>query len=223
MSAEKIHVYFVPGLAAGKEIFRNINLPEDQFEMHILEWIIPKNKEKLADYAKRMAARIKHPEPVLIGVSFGGVVAQEMSVFLTLRKLLIISSVKTRKELPKRLRFARNTGAYKLVPTRLVLSAKDLTKFAVGPKTEKRLKLYQDYLHVRDKRYLDWAIREMVCWKRTEVVKNVIHIHGDNDPVFPAKYIDNSEIIIGGTHVMIINKGSEISKKIVTIIEDNNN
>ena len=55
MSNHLIHIYFVPGLAAGKEIFRNIKLPEETFRIHILEWLIPEKKELLNEYAKRMA------------------------------------------------------------------------------------------------------------------------------------------------------------------------
>ncbi|MFC7358542.1 alpha/beta fold hydrolase [Jejudonia soesokkakensis] len=220
MNSQKIHVYFVPGLAAGKEIFRNIKLPEDTFQIHILEWLLPENKEKMSSYAQRMAAKIHHKNPVLIGVSFGGVVAQEMSKFLKCDKLIIISSVKKRTELPKRLRIASKTGLYKLVPTRLVLSTDDLTKYAVGPRSKKRLGLYNDYLHVRDKDYLDWAIKNMVCWKRREVLPGISHIHGDSDIVFPLKNIEDCAIIKGGTHVMILNKGKEVSEKIVDIIQE---
>jgi len=221
MSKNRIHVYFVPGLAAGKEIFRNISLPLDEFEVHIIEWIIPKNKESLSEYAKRMAAEVVEPDSVLVGVSFGGVVAQEMSFYLSLRNIIIVSSVKTRKELPRRLKIARKTLAYKLVPTRLVLSAQDLTKFAFGPKTKKRLKLYQDYLHVRDKRYLDWAIENMVTWKRREMIQGVSHIHGTEDIVFPIQNIDQFVPIDGGTHIMVLNRGREVSEKLVEIIRNN--
>ncbi|GHC52884.1 alpha/beta hydrolase [Ulvibacter litoralis] len=220
MSTEKIHVYFVPGLAAGKEIFRNISLPKHRYELHIIDWLIPEKKEPLSSYAKRMAAFVREPNSVLIGVSFGGVMVQEMASFLALRKLIIISSVKRRKELPTRLKVVKKTLAYKLVPTSLVLSANDLTRFAIGPKTEKRLRLYQEYLHVRDKQYLDWAIENMVCWQRKVVDPAVVHIHGDSDVVFPVKNIENSIQIPGGTHIMILNKGSVISKKIIEVIEN---
>lgn len=216
----KTPVYFVPGLAAGKEIFRNIRLPEQHYEIHILEWLIPKKGEPMASYAKRMAARITTPNSVLVGVSFGGVMAQEMSQFLELKQLIIVSSVKTRKELPRRLQFARRTRAYKLIPTRLVLSATDLRKFSVGPRSRKRLTLYQEYLSVRDKVYLDWAIKNMVCWTRMKADARVIHLHGDADIVFPIQYIDNCEIIEGGTHVMILNKASLISQYLQKIIEN---
>ncbi|RYZ79066.1 MAG: alpha/beta hydrolase, partial [Proteobacteria bacterium] len=69
----KIPVYFMPGLAASPEIFERIELPADQFEVHLLEWTLPLPSESLSDYAKRIAKNIPDEKPVLIGVSFGGV------------------------------------------------------------------------------------------------------------------------------------------------------
>jgi pimeloyl-ACP methyl ester carboxylesterase len=218
MNSKKTHIYFVPGLAAGSEIFRNIHFPEN-YEIHILEWLIPEKDEHLDVYSKRMAAGVKEKNAILIGVSFGGVVVQEMSEFLKLKKLIIISSVKSQEELPLRMKVASLTKAYKLIPTSLVLSVEDLTKFSIGPKTKKRLSLYQEYLHVRDKQYLDWALEKMITWDRKEAIKNIIHIHGEDDMVFPIKYIKGCEVIKGGTHIMILNKGREISKKLLDIFE----
>jgi predicted esterase YcpF (UPF0227 family) len=220
MITEKIHIYFVPGLAAGKEIFKNIRLPEDRFKIHILEWLLPQKEESLTQYAYRMAKKVTRPECVLVGVSFGGVVAQEMNTYLNLKRLVIISSVKTRNELPKGMKLAGNLGAYKIVPTGWALSIKDLTRLAIGPRSKKRLMLYQQYLSVRDKVYLDWAIKQMVCWGRTEAIKGVIHIHGTADIVFPVKNIIDAVLLEGGTHVMILNKGSRVSKLLENIIEN---
>lgn len=219
MNSEKNHIYLVPGMAAGSEIFRNIKFPKN-YEMHILEWLIPEKNESLEAYAKRMASRIKENDAILIGVSFGGVVVQEMNQFLKLKKLIIISSVKSRNELPRRMKLASLTKAYKLIPTSLVLSADDLTKYSIGPRTKKRLSLYQQYLHVRDKQYLDWALEKMVTWNRTEKIKNVVHIHGDNDMIFPAKYITDYRVVKGGTHIMILNRGREISQMLLEIFEE---
>lgn len=218
MNFEKTPLYFVPGMAASGEIFKNLKFP-DNYEIHILEWLIPEKGESLKAYSKRMSLRIKKKNAILIGVSFGGVVVQEMSEFLDLKKLIIISSVKTRSELPRRMKFASHTKAYKLIPTGLVLSAEDLTKFSIGPRSKKRLALYQEYLKVRNKQYLDWALEKMVTWKRVEKIENLIHIHGDQDIVFPIKNIDGCTIIKGGTHIMILNKGRVISQKLLQILE----
>ncbi|WP_313113116.1 alpha/beta hydrolase [Aequorivita sediminis] len=219
MSYQKNHIYFVPGMAAGAEIFKNLTFP-DNYETHVLEWLIPEKEESLANYAKRMASRIKEPDAILIGVSFGGVVVQEMCNFYNPKKIVIISSVKTSKELPRRMKLASLTKAYKLIPTSLVLSVDDLTKLSVGPKSKKRLTLYQEYLHVRDKRYLDWALEKMITWNNTEAREGIIHIHGEKDHVFPIKYINGSIIIKGGTHIMILNKARKISKILFDLIEE---
>lgn len=218
MGKDSIHVYFVPGLAAGKEIFKNIRLPEDRFKTHVIEWLIPEKKEPIASYAKRMASFVVHENAVLIGVSFGGVMVQEMAHFLKLKKLIIISSIKDRTELPKRLKIARLTRLYKLMPTRLMLSSKDLTKFSVGPKSKKRLALYEAFLHVRSTRYLNWAIKNMICWQPKKPCDSIVHIHGNEDVIFPIKNIDKCVVIEGGTHIMLLNKGSQISKKIIEAI-----
>lgn len=219
MNSTKTTIYFIPGMAAGPEIFENIRFPEERYQTEILEWMIPLKDETLKEYAKRMADRITHPNPILIGVSFGGIVAQEMNEFLDIKKLIIISSVKTRHELPKRMKVAGAARLYKLIPTSLVLSREDLTTFSVGLRSKKRLRLYQRYLHVRDKNYLDWSIKQIVTWHRKKSVPGLIHIQGDKDPVFPIKYIEDSIVISGGTHVMIINRGREITRLLLDIFE----
>lgn len=217
---DKIHLYFVPGLAASKEIFKNIVLPADVYEVHIIEWLLPEKKESLSSYAQRMATFVTQENAVLVGVSFGGVVVQEMAKYLQLQKLIIISSVKSKQELPKRFTVAKVTKAYKLLPTSIISSVGDLTKFAIGPRSKKRLRLYNEYLSIKDKDYLDWAIEKMVNWNRSEADKNVYHIHGDLDAVFPIKNIKDAMILEGGTHIMILNKGSKVSKMLQNIIEN---
>ena len=203
----KIPVYFMPGLAASPTIFENIKLPEDQFEMHFLEWFLPNDKESIESYALRMAEKIQDENPVLVGVSFGGVLAQEIAKHIKTQKVIIISSVKSNTEFPSRFKVAKTTKAYKLIPTQLLADIEKLVKYAFGDNiVAKRLKLYEKYLSVRDKQYLDWAIETILCWNQKKGNESVIHIHGDADEVFPIKNIENSIVIKGGTHIMIINK-----------------
>jgi pimeloyl-ACP methyl ester carboxylesterase len=202
----KIPVYMMPGLAASSTIFERIVLPDAIFEIVLLEWEIPLDNETLAEYAKRITKKIIHPNPVLIGVSFGGILVQEMAKFINTRKVIIISSVKSNLEFPRRMKVAKTTKAYKLIPTNLLANVESLSKFSFGTTINKRLKLYEKFLRVRDKRYLDWAVEQIILWDRTIVDENVIHIHGDEDDVFPIKYIPNCIVVKGGTHVMILSK-----------------
>jgi len=209
----KIPVYLMPGLAASSSIFERIVLPGNVFEIVLLEWEIPLDNETLTEYAKRIAEKIIHPNPVLIGVSFGGILVQEMAKFIDARKVIIISSAKSNLEFPRRMKVAKTTKAYKLIPTNLLANVESLAKFSFGAKINQRLKLYEKFLRVRDKRYLDWAIEQVILWERTSVDENVIHIHGDADDVFPIKYIQNCIVVKGGTHVMILSKYKWLNKK----------
>lgn len=214
----KIPVYMMPGLAASSTIFERIVLPDAIFEIVLLEWEIPLDNETLSDYANRIAKKIVHPNPVLIGVSFGGILVQEMAKFIDARKVIIISSVKTNLEFPLRMKVAKTTKAYKLIPTNLIANVESLSKFSFGSAINKRLKLYEKFLRVRDKRYLDWAVEQIVLWNRTIVDENVIHIHGEEDDVFPIKHIQNCIIVKGGTHVMILSKYKWLNENLPKLI-----
>lgn len=194
----------MPGLAASPVIFERIILPKDQFEVHWLSWKVPLIDESLPEYAQRMCLEIKHETPVLIGVSFGGVLVQEMVAFIRVRKLIIISSVKTQNEIPLRMKIIRNLKVYHLVPTRLLQKIEILRPLAFNYPLKLRFKLYEKYLSMRDKNYLEWAIFQMLHWSRTIADENVVHIHGDADEVFPIENIQNCIQVPGGSHIMIV-------------------
>lgn len=206
MNQEIIPVYLMPGLAANPSIFDHIDLPKNQFEIHKLEWIIPEAEESINAYALRMCKNIHHERVVLLGVSFGGIMVQEMSKHISVRNLIVVSSVKTKHELPKRMKLARLTKAYKLLPTQWASNIDLLAKYAFGNTISKRVELYKKYLSVSDKRYLDWAIEQVVNWDQEHIIPKIIHIHGEQDAVFPMVHIRGAIQVKGGTHIMIINK-----------------
>ena len=168
-----------------------------------------------------MAKKITHEDAVLIGVSFGGILVQEMKPFLKVKKVIIISSVKSNTELPRTMKIAKTTKAYKLIPTQLVENIESLVKYTFGSSIiKKRLKLYEKFLSMRDKVYLDWAIEHIVNWNRVAIDTSIIHIHGDADEVFPMKYIKNCIPVAGGTHIMIITKYLWLNVNLPKIIMD---
>ena len=209
----------MPGLAASPTIFERIQLPNDLFEMHLLEWEIPLKQESLQAYAKRIAQKVTHENPVLIGVSFGGVLVQEMKAYLQPKKVIIISSVKANTEFPRRFKIAKTTKAYKLIPTQLFENVESLMKFSFGSSIIKqRLVLYEKFLAVRNKHYLDWSIEQIINWERKDIDPEIIHIHGDADEVFPPKYIKKFIPVKGGTHIMILTKYKWLNENLPKII-----
>lgn len=219
INSRGIPVYVMPGMAASPEIFGYLSLPK-RFEFYPLSWKIPEQNENLVNYAKRMLDEVHHKNPVLIGVSFGGIIVQEMAKIISVRKLIIISSVKTKFELPRRMRLSRNLGLYHIAPVNLVKNIKNWSKYAFNDKLEHRLELYEKYLSVDDPYYLKWAIKQMLCWNQEEPPAGIVHIHGNADPVFPHKYIKDCITIPGGTHIMVIIKHKWFNENLPGIIEN---
>lgn len=218
---DKIHIYFMPGLAASSRIFEYIKLSEEKYIFHFLEWIAPESeKETLSEYASKYLPLIKHQKPILVGVSFGGILVQELSHMLATRKVIIISSIKSRSEMPKRLRFLKNSKAYKFFPSKKLSQIDDFSKYDFHPHLKKKTELYNKYMIVRDEKYLNWAIHNVLHWNSALPQENIIHIHGNKDEIFPIKYIKNCIPVEGGTHAMIIVKARKISTIIETLLSD---
>ena len=202
----------MPGLGASSKIFERIRLPEDQFELHYLEWKIPLSfEESLEVYAKRMCTDIVHKNPVVVGVSFGGILVQEIAKIIPVQKIILISSIKTHHEFPYRLKLIQMSKAYKLFPAKIVENLEDYTKYFLGDFLQKRAELYEMYLSVRDANYMKWAIHNVLHWQQETPSENLVHIHGNDDHIFPSKHINNFVLVEGGTHVMILIKSKTIS------------
>lgn len=209
----------MPGMAASSKIFEYISMDKDRFMCHFLEWILPLSKdESLSSYSARMAKNINHQDIILVGVSFGGIIVQELSKLIKTRKVIIISSIKTEKELPKRLRFLKTTRAYKWLPSRQIANRKDFAVFGINKHLKRKIKLYNKYLSVRDQIYLNWAVYNMLNWKNETDLK-VTHIHGTKDGVFPIRNIENCIPIENGGHAMIVVQGRKIGRILETVID----
>lgn len=200
------HVYCMPGMCAKPSIFEHIHLPKNQFETHWLSWIPPQKNEPITQYSKRICTAVKHDNVILIGVSLGGIIIQEMKKFISVKKLILISTIKNKQELPPYMRLARKTGFYKLLPTRLAKHYKILHQLPIGKRLKKRLQLYEHYIGIYDHRYLSWAINQLLHWDNTAPIKGGIHIHGDRDEIFPIQHIKNCYVVKEGTHIIIINR-----------------
>ena len=212
-----IHVYMMPGMAANNEIFERIKF-SSPFEVHLLSWFMPNQDESLVSYAERMCEKVTHPNPVLIGVSFGGILVQEMSKIISCRKVIIISSVRTWREFPIHMRITRKTSVYKFYPFQWIDNLEDFVGFVFGPTARKRMNLNKKYLSVRSPEYLNWSLEVLFNWSQDAPLPNVTHIHGTYDMVFPALHLKDFIPVPKGTHVMIMTRALWFNQHLPRII-----
>ena len=210
-------VFFMPGMAANSKIFEFIKLPKN-FELHYLEWYQPEVNDDLSSYVNRLSKKIHGQNIILVGQSFGGIIVQEISKIINVKKVIIVSSVKSRHELPLMMQLSRKTKAYRFLPLNWIDDFESLVVFVFGPMIKKRISLYRKYLSFRDENYLKWAIHQIVNWEQNKPDKNVIHIHGTHDLVFPSIYIKNAIFVKGGNHAMILRKATWFNENLPKLI-----
>ena len=143
-----------------------------------------------------------------------------MNRYLKLRRLIIVSSVKTKYELPKRFDFLRITKIHKILPTSLVQKVENWEKLLVAEPIKKIGRLYDKYLTVKDEYYLDWSIENILNWTQEKPIEGIIHIHGTKDLVFPVKNITDCIAVPKGTHAMIVNRARWFNENLPRLIEN---
>src|SRR5688500_749331 len=97
-------------------VFKNLEVPG--YDIYYLEWIKPEKDESLDSYARRMVVQIQHESPVLIGLSFGGIMCIEMARFIPAKLVIIISSIKNFREMPYWMRLSGKLRLNRLLPMR---------------------------------------------------------------------------------------------------------
>lgn len=214
------HIYFMPGMAANSKIFEHITFDESKYTVHYIEWLEPLKGESLQNYCNRIAVLIKEDTPILIGVSFGGIIVQEIAKNISVEKVIIISSVKDPSEFPPRIQWAKKWKLYYLFPTSYINLIENLTKKIVSSdKIKHRIDLYKIYLTMRSSNYLNWAFKSIIQWENKNPIETIHHLHGSKDHIFPATRIKNAEILENGTHIMVLVNAKWVNKKLLEILE----
>ena len=209
----------MPGLAASSLVFENIRLKNSKYQLHRIDWIQPNRNENIKSFCVRLSKKIKHKEPILLGVSFGGIIVQELDKILKVKKLIIVSSVKSHTEYPFVFKIARDYQLNNALPFGMF---DNFIKFSLKlniNKLYKRIDLAERYLTERDEKYLEWAVWSLLNWKQDEYRSDIIHIHGDKDKVFPIENISNCIKIKDGRHEMIILKAKWFNENLIPLIE----
>lgn len=210
---EKTSCYIFSGLGADERVFDQIDFGD--FTPVFIPWEKVDPDQSFESYVKQLSQSIHTSNPVLIGISFGGMVAQEMSSLFDNCPVLIISSVKTRSELPLFMRISCKTGLHQLIPIKWALKNKRMNHWLFGTKTEHEKQVLDQILADSDPDFTKWAIHRITNWqRRIKIPGKLLHIHGDWDHIFPIGNVHPDYIIQEGTHFMTVSKHEEVSSVI---------
>ncbi|GAB5417877.1 MAG: hypothetical protein Crog4KO_23750 [Crocinitomicaceae bacterium] len=200
-------IYCISGLGVDERAFDNIVIPEA--EMFFVDWIPPKKGEDLTSYAKRLF-QIENPDSksIYVGVSFGGMIAQEWAKLQTPEKLILISTTHDSRNIKSALRIPGKLGMYHLLHPKIALICAPVTFLFFSVKSKRDKEMLKNILRDTDPKFFRWATGALLRWK-TEFNSNAICIHGKKDTIIaPPSTLDFET---NGGHFTIYSQGNEIS------------
>lgn len=215
-------VYLIPGLGYDCRIFERLNLEE--FDVTEMNWIEPKANEKIHHYAQRMFPTVMHPTEkiVLIGHSLGGIVSQEIASVNQIEKVILISSIQSREEIPLNVKLIKPFRISKLFTKELSLKTVKYWGKSHGFETESDKDLFRSMVGKHTNVYLQWALRELSSWHEPNISSQteIIHIHGTNDKTLPYKLVKKPDFTIEhGSHICVLKKAEKVSEIIKNAIQ----
>lgn len=214
-------IYIFSGLGVDERVFTNIDLSD--VPAQFIPWIAPLKNETIESYAQRISKDFEK-DCILIGLSFGGMLAVEIAKIIPVQKVILIASAKNKNELPQWFLLAGALQLHHLVPTFLLKSTNFFTYWLFGAHSSAEKKLLNTIIKDTDAPFLHWAIDQIVNWNNQYIPTNCIHIHGTNDHILPIKNVHADYIIPNGGHFMTVNRAKVIEKLLKKeLVQDSEN
>lgn len=211
-------IYCIPGLGLNSEIYRNIEF--ENANVHVFNWFNPDFDESFDTYVNRFASQIqKRNRPlIIVGHSFGGIIAQELQKIVNADKLILLSTITSREELPFKLKILKATKIHRMVNKSLIKSTFHLFGRRHGYSSKELQKLVLDSIIDLSGYYFNWSVDQVISWDSTTVDSPILRIHGKKDNTFPARKIKEAVWLEDGDHLLLFKKGDRVSEIINNFI-----
>jgi len=203
------HIYILSGLGADERAFARMDWGE--LEVHHISWLPVKRGDDFQVYVKQLAAFITEPHFILLGMSFGGMIAQEIAKLKKPDQLILISSFKGHWELPWRYRFIMMMRIDAMLRPSMFKQTSGVAQWFFGTKQKRNDgKLLKRIIDDTNEDFIAWALHPIVVWRGNKEIPT-ISIHGSNDRLIPIAKVQADYIIQHGGHFMVYNHADEIS------------
>ncbi|AZI40094.1 MULTISPECIES: alpha/beta hydrolase [Epilithonimonas] len=210
-------IYVFSGLGVDKRVYDNIDF--GTLDVEFIDWIEPLKNESLENYALRISEKITCDNPILIGLSFGGMLVAEISKIINVKKIILIASAKNKFELPFVFKLSGKLKLNQLLPYSILKSQNFILNWLFGIESNEERQLLKSILNDTNSMFLKWAINEIVNWKNEIYPENCFHIHGNQDRIIPIKNVKADFVVKNGGHFMTVNKAKDIKNIILNLIE----
>ncbi|HEX2683917.1 MAG TPA: alpha/beta hydrolase [Ferruginibacter sp.] len=210
-------IYCISGLGADERAFSKLKI--EGYKLQVIRWLMPERSETLEHYAERMRESITENDPILMGLSFGGMVCTEIAKQIPVNRIILISSVKSSKEIPFWMKLVSALRLHKIFPLKSTPLTQPFQNRMLGVQTAEEKALVACFRREVDLPYTNWAVDKAINWKNEWQHPNTCHIHGTDDHMFPIKNIKPTYTVKKAGHFMIMNRADEVSRYINKVLQ----
>jgi len=198
---------FIPGIGANHLIFSKTLATFPQGK--VSPWQVPLPQESLRDYARRWAPSFSKGPYVLVGHSFGGMVALELAKWVNIQSVVLLSSCWDTKVLDSRFRLLEQISRW--MPSNSIRRGLQ----ALGPSVIARRQgvspedrhLLVEMIRDLDLTFTRWAGFSALTWEGILFVEEernyrLYALHGRKDSVIPLVEAPWVEVVEDGRHLL---------------------
>lgn len=150
------NIYCISGLCADSRIFSNLSVADTCF-IHI-SWPEYEVSDTMETYAMKVSEMITESNPIIVGLSFGGMLATQIAKIRDVEKVILISSAKNVSEKPAILSLFKSVINADILPSKIYKTTNPFLFYLFGTES------------IEDKN----AIREIIKNSDAELMKRCI-------------------------------------------------
>lgn len=206
---EKLKLYCLSGLGVDERAF--VNLDIEKYDVIHVPWIEMHKNESLKHYAARLLEHMRvEKDYALLGLSFGGMLAQEMAILKAPKQLYLISTARSVEAVNPFLRVLIRLNLHVLLPGVLFQKSNRIAEWFFGARSNQAKIILKEILADTDPTFVKRAISSIARWKGVPILA-AKRFHGNTDKLIsPPKELD--VLLENEGHLAVIEEGERISK-----------
>lgn len=209
------NVFFLSGLGADRRVFNYLILPGHR--LHHVIWVSPGRGESITEYARRLLPQIQGENPILVGVSFGGMLAMEIASLIKVEMVILVSSARSPRDIPRYFKIMARLNFYKVIRPKPIRTANPFLFWLFGVTNKEHKDLLCAIMADTDETFFAWAAESIPSWRGQIPSCKVVQIHGTRDRVLNFRSADFAVPRAG--HLMIVTHANEISDIIQDLLQ----
>lgn len=206
-----MRVYYINGLGVDSSVFKELHV--SGIDPVFLEWLPLHGSETMTSYARKMIEHYGIPSNgFVVGLSFGGMLAQEMQAILPDLRVVLISSSYGKNGFPWYLKWFLFLRIYRLIPGIFISKTNFISNWLFGVETTRDRNTLKELFQKMNSIQVKRMIHCIATWNPSPALISS-SIHGEKDRLlYPQK--DAVDLISSAGHFAVFTHADEVSNKL---------